>query len=55
MYEDARRYHLLPHISLSDTVYLVVTVFDVSCQHYEVYTLMLSLSVKRLLSLELRD
>jgi len=45
----------LPHISLSDTVYLVVTVFDVSCQHYEVYTLMLSLSVKRLMSLELRD
>lgn len=46
---------LLPHISLSDPVNLVVTVFDVSWQHYEVYTLMLSLCVKRLLSLELRD
>lgn len=41
----------LPHISLSDPVYLVVTVFDVSCQHYEVYTLIPSLSVKRLLAL----
>jgi len=45
----------LPHIPLSGPVYLVVTVFDVSCQHYEVYTLMLSLSGKRLLSHELHD